>query len=372
MKEAPEREVIYPQIKTVLEEQLTADKAKELLGWEEESENIKFRDEYLLRDMKGTKIRCNNNVINRPIYLGNVERIRQDILRGNWKFNGETIIVGKTGYILNGQHQLVALILSHQEWEEHRGKWCNTWNEEPPSISKLVVFGVEEDDDTVNTMDTCKPRTLADVLYRSKFFADVVSSRDRRIVATMLQNAIRMLWYRTGASSDAFAPKQTHAESISFVERHPKLLECVRHIFEENGTSNAIGKYISPGFAAGLLYLMAACDTSEDGPYQVSDTPDESMLSFDAWEDACDFFVALAGGDVKLDAVRQAIAAVKDEEGGSIQACSAILIKAWSLYYAGKSITTKDVALEYVRDDDGFEYLAESPTVGGIDLGTPA
>jgi len=369
----PKREVLYDRLRTQLATPLTADKAKELLGWQEESENVKFGTEFHLRlpaakDQQGVKVRCNNNISNRHLSLGTVMVLRQEILRGNWQLNGEPIIIGRTGLILNGQHTLIALALAALEWTAKQGQWDN-WKTEP-TIDKLVVFGIDETDAVVNTIDTGRPRTLADVIFRSEYFK-TVDRRDRQRLARMLDHAIRITWARTGAGSDAYAPRRTHAEALDFLSRHTKLLDAVRHIYEENGTTNTVGKYLSPGYSSGLLYLMAASGTGEDGEYSVTAQPSEQLVDFKYWDKACEFFVLLAAGDVKFDPVRQALSAMIQEDGGSMAERIAILIKAWGLFVSNKRMTTDALALEYSKDEDGIPVLTDSPCLGGIDLGDP-
>src|SRR5690606_21493596 len=163
----PKREVIYPEVELNLcagEESLTAEQAKALLGWQEESENIKLRsNEFvpLIKNHLGIKVRLNHNLTNRPLYSGIVDKLMQEILNGNWRFNGEPIIVGNTGMILDGQHTLISLILAAAKWHEKSGQYKDKWKTEP-TIDKLIVYGVSEEDSVVNTINTGKERSFYD------------------------------------------------------------------------------------------------------------------------------------------------------------------------------------------------------------------
>lgn len=366
-----DRKVVYPEVTSEIclgETAITEEKAQALLGWLEEDQ-VKFGSDYLLKDLAGTKVRCENNVKNRPLYMGNVLAFKQEILRGRWRFNGEPIIVGRTGLLLNGQHTLISLVLAVQEWRKDPEKWPG-WKHEP-TIDKLIVYGVDEDDEVVNTMDTCKPRSLADVIYRSEYFS-ALTGRDRRNAARSTDYAIRLMWHRTGAGLDAFAPRRTHAESLDFIARHPRILECVKHITEENGKEGKIARYVSPGYAAGLLYLFGCSGTdTEASDYSLSPAPNESMLNWDRWEKACAFFVLLAGGAKGFSAVRTVLARILEETGGSNAERWAILVSAWNSFIKGEEISEKTLQLEY-EIKDGVRRLAECPTVGGIDIGDPS
>jgi len=343
---------------------ITADQAKTLLGWSAETEQVRFGTDYLLKDYHGVKVRCLNNVHNRPLYTSVVQTLKQEILRKRWRFNGEPIIVGKNGSILNGQHTLVALVLADQEWRESEC-WKAYW-EDAPVIEKMIVYGVGEADEVVNTMDTCKPRSLTDVIYRSEYFAHI-GSKDRRACARMADYAVRLLWHRTGATLDAFAPRRTHSESLDFINRHPKILEAVAHIYQED-RGKPISKLIPAGYAAGLLYLMGCSDT-DPSEYQDAQLPNESLLDWSRWPEACDFWVALQA-DPKLAAARKMLLMGR-EHGMSHQERWAVVVKAWHVFLKGRTVSDSDLRLSYRETEDGVRILDECPVVGGIDVGDP-
>ena len=58
--------------------------------------------------------------------------------------------------------------------------------------------------------------------------------------------------------------------------------------------------------------------------------------------------------------------------GSLIKMCIRDRIKAWRLYSTGKPITEKSLALHYVEDEDGIRRIAETPIVGGLDIGSLA
>ncbi len=359
-KRTEAREVVYDSVTVKVlkgKDALTSDQAKELLGWEEESGTIKF-GEYLIKDSNGNKVRCHQNINNRPIDFSNILKLKQEILRRRWFLNMENRIIGETGLVLNGQHTLVALILAVQDWYNNPDRYPE-WKTEP-TIETSIAFGVCENDDVVNTLDTGRPRSFADVIFRSEYFADLpASARNKAAKAT--EHAIKLLWQRTGVP-DAYAIRQTHSELLDFLDRHPKVLECVIHIIEEN-TKGDISKYITPGYAAGFLYLMG-CSSSDTKRYQAADDPSEDDLDFELWDAACDFFVELPTFQPLLNALGKII----DEEGNRAERC-ALLVKAWQCVESGNPVTGKKLILKYQTDEDGIRHLVECPTVGGIDVG---
>lgn len=342
---------------------LTAAQARKIMGWEEESDTVKFGGDYLLKDDRGVKVRCHNNVSNRPLTRANYEALCQEILRKRWRFNGEPIIVGKSGLVLNGQHTMVALVLAGQRWADDRDKWSD-WDREP-TIDKLVVVGVDEDDAVVNTLDTAKPRSLTDVIYRSAHFA-AMNPHQRKKAARVCDNAVRLLWHRTGAALDAFAPRRTHSESLDFIARHPGILECVKHVMEEDGDEGRVAKVVGPGYAAGLMYLMAA-SASDPKEYKSAQNPCEDSLDWEEFEKASTFWTLIAGDAPEFRLIRVTLAKMG---GGTNPERWGTLVKAWNAYAEDKKLSSKILELSY-QDRDGVRVLDECPTVGGIDLGRP-
>ncbi len=367
-QQSNKREVTYPTPACKMygsnEPPITVELAKTLLGWQEEGKDD-FGSDFLLRDSLGTKIRCTNNVTNRELYKAVLATLTQEHLNNRWQLNGEPIIIGRTGLILNGQHTLISLILAAQEWEADKDKWSDLWLKEP-TMKKLVVFGISEEDTVVNTMDTCKPRSLANVIYRSAFFVDM-NHQDRKQISKITEHAIKLLWHRLGESLNAFAPRKTHAESLDFIARHPKLLQCIKHIFEES-ESKHIQRCVSPGYAAGLLYLMA---TSVTDPKEYRETRIESSLDFSRYDKACDFWVLIAGNANEISAIRKIRSKMVDAEWDTPLHRVAVVIKAWNLYAQAKPITEVGIKLKYTEDDEGYRKLSELPITDGIDIGDP-
>jgi len=386
-----ERGVLYPQLEGKIG-WLTAEQARGLLGWKQSDSEHPYKD-FLFKDRHETPTRCYNVDKQRPFYMSLALQWMHEILNGHWngdggETNGESMIVSNTGLVIDGKHRMVGLVLAEQEWLKNPDKYPY-WKEEP-KIHCFINFGIREDMRAINTINTGKPRSLADAIYASGLFTDLdsttTSNKNRKLKALsrMADYAVRLLWHRTGAKRDAFAPKRTHAESLDFIQRHPKLLECLKHIHEEDGGKEARLKYYpSPGYAAALLYLMgSASSIRENGEatgYAEVDCPTEDLLDWELYPQACDFWTKLAAHDKAFDPVRQAIADLLDVEGGSfLQERIAILVKAWWCFIQDLKITPKALEYETVKDEDGRIHLGETPTVGevlgdlnGIDLGEP-
>ena len=376
--------VVHPEVVVELRDAanpITVEMAKHLLGWVEEepqtdsSPGTKFGDAYLLTDEAGHKVRCLNNTRNRPFEEGWSKKLAQDILNRHWMFNGEAIIIGKSGQVLSGQHRLIALVLAYQKWasDEQKYHWQEKWETEPVMHS-VLVYGVDESSATTRTLDNVKPRSFADVLFTESGFFGKAKPNDRKVLARMVDYAIKLLWHRTGEKADAYSPQRTHSEGLEYLERHKKILPAVNHIFEEN-QEQAIAKYISPGTAAGAMYLMAACNTDGD-VYRNADTRSERKIDLGTYEKAEEFWMLLGNGGPEFKALRSALRPVT-ETGEAIvmgqEEKLAVLAKAWKAYLATGKVRPSDCELDKAKNSDDELVVVDelARDFGGIDLGDP-
>lgn len=97
------------------------------------------------------------NKSNRKISRDNVRYLAEEMLSNRWVTNGETIIIGKTGRILDGQHRLQAIIKSG----------C--------TVETMLCTGVAEK--SFDTINTGKSRNNTDVLHAEGNEHAVVLSR---------------------------------------------------------------------------------------------------------------------------------------------------------------------------------------------------
>lgn len=368
-------------------------------------------------DRNKKPVYCLNNLTNRPVNFGRVEDLVQEIKfsgpakpveQRRWQFNSEPIIIGRTGMVINGQKQLIACYLAEQDrtgpqklaWEflgwTRSDKDGNTVGV-PVQIDKVVNFGVSEAEEVIDTVDVAQPRSLADVIYRSEHFSKF-KPEARKTVARMADFAIRMLWDRTGAGykpkkgagQATAAPRRTMPESMDFLRRHGRLLEAIKHVYEEYGKDEKLKinkELMSPGYAAALLYLMgtSASEDERNGLGQIIDyaeanpAPNESVLNFDYWDGAKAFWNCLArmpvDGNVvcpNFQVILETISAIQPPMGQARVALGdriAVLSLAWSQFVVGNEFKRAEITPEWVFDDAGNKKLKESYAIGGIDLG---
>lgn len=361
------REVLYPEVSVELcvgENAMTAEHARKLIGWVDE--NVQTPDCY---DLHGKKVRLANNTGNRPFDKGLAMMWMSEILHRRWKVNGETLIIGRTGVTISAQHRCAGLIWAVQEWHRSKDNWPQ-WETEP-TLPCIIVFGIDEDDATVNTIDTGKPRGIDDVIYRSELFKGK-EPKERLKAAKATKNAVKLLCHRVGANDNALVKsRRTHAESLDFIARHPKLITCVNHITEED-EGGKIAKYLTPGYSAAFMYLMGAA-TSDPANYRKKGIePCEDFLNWQLWDKAETFWTELAQGHKKFKALQEALAQLFNSDDVYPATRQALVIKAWNAYCQDEPITDKVLELRFKVDDEAAsKKLLDKPTIGGIDLGEP-
>ena len=108
----------------------------------------------------------------------------EDIKNGRWELNGETIIFGKDGTLMDGQHRLAGIVLAKK------------------SADILVVRGVET---TAHKIDIGKRRTDVDILNAEGFECDATLIATANIVVNQFSG------HRTGTLVQEYA-KKNYAE----------------------------------------------------------------------------------------------------------------------------------------------------------------
>lgn len=121
-----------------------------------------------------------------------VDSFAVDMLDGRWQMNGEPIIIGASGELLDGQHRLHAVIQSG----------C--------SIECVVVSGVEKS--AFATIDTGRSRSGRDILGLSG-----------RSCATSISATARFLMEIERHQLGAMRIRISPAQLLDFVEKHPEI-----------------------------------------------------------------------------------------------------------------------------------------------------
>ena len=316
---------------------------------------------YLLVDAEGNKVRCLNNLDNRPFDERWCKGLAQTILKFQWAgsititelaefvygkkgmkpwtspdgkvyqvgdlvqmsagtINGSSMSISRTGRVESGQHSGCALKLANQmyraaprgtypEWDAYLEKHStrHDWKGGVPGpvLETILVTGLSEDRRVLMTVDNCKPRSTMDVLYTSEIFQKHREQpAKRQELSRMLAACGSFFWKRTKRQG-----YETHAEFMQMVQDHPKLIKCVEHLFAENadGTKQVGGKKtggylisnlgLSAGQAACLCYLMGCSASDGDAYRNGKPAPREKGLDWSRWDRAKDFWSLIGGHD---------------------------------------------------------------------------
>lgn len=392
--EQQEREIIYPEIECRVYDKdnaLTFEVAKQLLGWTEPSEGKEFQDPHVYMFDQGIYL-AGVEGVQRSIMPTLFERYSTEILRRNWSGlnlekedqtpNGESIIIGKTGRTLDGMHRLLGLIRAVERFRENPEEFSQWWDsEEEIHLPTIVITGISEDIDIVNTINTGKDRKLADAIHASGLFKDF-NKRDTKLVCKAADFAIKTIWDHVGVYH-AYGPRKSHAEAFDFLQRHPRIIEAVKHCFAFH--KELAEKGITTGAMAALMYLMGASKTKpsnakKTGYYDV-DEPSEKQIDFGHWKKAEEFvdkfgnetreFTPLYGQIRKLTEAEdgKAFGIFRTVDRNVLYEKTCLIFKAWSCYLSGNPITAKAIGLKYKIDEEGEKYLDEEVILAGIDRG---
>jgi len=109
------------------------------------------------------------NIRNRPVSKANVDELTYLMRSGNWKPNGDTIRVSKSGILLDGQHRLLAA--------------------EQARISFEAIIVEDLDDDVFLTIDTGRKRIAADIL-------SIEGNKNATLLAAIAR--LYIVWKRNG------------------------------------------------------------------------------------------------------------------------------------------------------------------------------
>jgi hypothetical protein len=140
------------------------------------------------------------NPDNRNLKPLKAQHFASDMLNGRWAFNGEPIIVAKTGELNDGQHRLTALI------------------EANTTLPFLFVFGVERESRI--TVDQGSARGAGDYLAMEGFhYSNNAATTAKYVIA----------YERSGGRHLSARKDVTNAEVVSRVRTDPRITEAAAY-----------------------------------------------------------------------------------------------------------------------------------------------
>jgi hypothetical protein len=167
------------------------------------------------------------NNSNRPMSQGVAKLYANEMLRGQWKCNGEV-------------------------WPSAQTEW-----------DAVIVYGVPHD--TADTVDTGKTRTHSDVLFRDPWIDTVIPEAwndkisRRKTWTKTLAGAARLVWLIEGGAIVSSAPKFLISEMLDFLQtKHPELCTFITMILDANDAdAGNKGLKMSLPYVAALTYVAS-------------------------------------------------------------------------------------------------------------------
>jgi len=171
--------------------------------------------------------------------INKINLYAEHMVKGRWKYNGDSIRVSKSGVLLDGQNRLLASQKAKQEL-----------------ICDLVV-GLE--DDVFNTIDQGRVRFKSDLVARD--IGGQFSSSSAKLLTAAVTKIIKhrnFLAQSTGSGRDGkFLSKFTTESVIDYINDHPKILEQLEYVKAEFKSRCCLTRSI-------ILYIYhIGCDWDE-------------------------------------------------------------------------------------------------------------
>jgi hypothetical protein len=247
----------------------------------------------------------NRNGGNRPRSDRNIDLYAEAMEEKDWPVTGATIIVGRAGFILDGQHRLCACVRSQE------------------SFMTYVVFGVDESNFT--RIDTGRKRTNIDAFHiagvpnagtaakAARWLRIHAENPEDRSVTYTNDDLIKWLKNDGGVNIDLFNECVSLAISV---KKDSKLLKCE----------------MPDGQMAALLYLFAKKNKRQ-------------MLEFAN--------ILRVGNKQPAISLYASIKKVKGDSGGRVNEVlrNGRVIQAWNLWREGKRVSERNIDYTPLSDE---------------------
>lgn len=253
------------------------------------------------------------NKKNRKLRDNLVNEYAEAMRKGEWQFFGQTIVISKEGFLLDGQHRLAAVVKS---------KKAQIFN---------IQTGIEES--AFKVIDTNKVRSATDVA-----FIDGVETHTSVIVAAVkIINAYYALNNRRTASLQISNPrsfKLSHTETLNLLNTYKR--ETLQSYAKFAATWHKQGKFLTTSTYLAFMYIFAK--KSE--------------------RDAIQFFTLLSGGEGIGENTYPVIYNLRqrfiDESMAKMRYFDirdkwTLLIKAWNVFRE-----RRDVRIVQVKEGEAF------------------
>lgn len=164
--------------------------------------------------------RCSHQ---RPVSRDNISSLTSQILNGQWRFDGSSIVFDSNGELIDGQHRCQAVI------------------ESSTPIDTLVVWGV--DPSSYVTKDTGKSRTAA----------DIIGLDNAKVVVTVARAAISMTRWSEPFNGGRRGSKISNGDVLECVRNDPDVVAAVNWVLATKERRS-----IGPNALTAVCYYLTA------------------------------------------------------------------------------------------------------------------
>lgn len=233
------------------------------------------------------KVLLESNDANRPVSNINLERIKRDMIKGHWHFNGEPIIVSADGHLNDGQHRLLAIAQTGV------------------SQRMIVVFGTSRE--SRMTLDIGVVRTVGHFLGMSGH-AD----------ANALSAVANYVWQykQNGRLSTSGSDRPTKTEAQLVIEHYRDIPDSLKFV-----SRTGVGAICS-------RTMLAFCH------WAISQ---KAMSGVDAFFDRLIVGTGLSAGEPLLYC-RNRLMAMRGGRHGNVQDRAELIFRAWNAHRNGERV----------------------------------
>lgn len=300
---------------------------------------------------------------NRPFSLSIAKDYALDMLQGDWHDNGESLTYDRRSRIVSGQHRLGAVLLAEKlrlkeislRSKGRPGKLHFQVPKDPVRIPVLIVHGVSDKPEVVDSVDRGIVRKGSDVLFRR--LDSSLGTKEHKALTRDIAAGAKLVWTRAGGKLVADRTKFPTPELIRFLDWHPHFVDVVSWVREiDRQSDGSISSLVATAQWAGMVYLFGTSGTDITSPEIDLGRMDEAKEFTKEFAEQAN----LPAGHPAL-VLRQVYTKQKDAGTRDRDAIVAAAVNAWNFRVSGR--------LEGLKPSDiAWKPSKEMPRCGGLDL----
>jgi hypothetical protein len=232
------------------------------------------------------------NFKNRTLSPNVIKNYCDQMKRGLWKSNGESLIIDQEGAVINGQHRLHAIIMADVP------------------IELLVVRGVKRS--AFNTLDKGRKRVSGDVLFLAGY-------TETRSLAATINSVYSYLIDGVFVNARSGSSQNVSPMIVEFIEEYPEIVTSQKFI---SVASKKVGWLTPPSAMGALHYLFGILEPKKRDSFFDEFIKNQSSIGHPVHT------------LIQSHLSRQIALLMKT----SLEVRSALWIKAWNSYVRGEEI----------------------------------